>query len=548
MLRALASSTLLVTTVLAQSNFPPPPAPSNNPHTPEKELLGMALFFEEQLSSTGTVACATCHDFQSGGVDARTAHSLNPGVDGVFGTADDQHGSPGIALVGPTGQAIAHPTAGFGAQITRRRAPTVINSGYHTHLMYDGGKASLEDVIAVPPINPIEMGHSGRTWTHVEQKIAGATPLLFASNLPQRLQNFLAGHDYPELFQITFGTPAVTQQRIVDSIATYVRTLNSDQSKWDLVQHGQAQLTAEEQLGLTLFETPANGATSCHTCHGDFEDAVLTEGPIAGQMTMVSTGYYGAPVATRLVFHNIGIRPPAEDPGRQVVTTVAADTGKFRVASLRNVALTAPYFHNGSASNLRTVLDFYNRGGDFHSNQAANLTPRNYSVSDKEAIIALLETLTDPRVAAGVQPFDRPTLGSQNGAFVTSHGAGSVTQSGQMVANAPYAPLLGESSFQLTLSGVTPGTPTFLLWDTALGAGNAPFGIDLGLTSSFQAFLVGVGEWSWTLPGTGIKVVPLPLPNQPSLSGAVLYAEWLALEPSQSSQWATSDALRIELQ
>ena len=546
MLRALCFSSLLIATAVAQTNFPPPVSPPGNPQTAQKELLGMALFFEEQLSSTSTVACATCHDLARGGIDPRTAQAVNPGPDWRFGTADDRHGSPGVAMVAWNGSVVAHPAHGFGPSVTQRRSPTVINSGYHTHLTYDGSRTSLEQLVAGPILNTVEMSHQGRTWTHVTDKITSATPLVFASNLPPRLQNFIAGRSYPDLFQIAFGTTQVTQQRIVDSIACYLRTLNSDQSRWDLHLHGLAQLTAEEQLGLMLFTSPANGATSCHTCHGDFEQRVLTEGPVAGQMTMVTSGPYGSPSPIRLVFHNIGIRPSIEDPGRQNATSLAADAGKFRVASLRNVELTAPYFHNGSADTLRKVLDFYDRGGDFHVNQASNLTPRNYTVWEKDAIIALLATLTDPRLAAGIQPFDKPTLGSQNGRLVTSIGQGGFTHAGQLQADAPFAPRLGEAWFCLTLSGATPGIPAYLMWDRAPGSAPAPFNLELGMTPAFEMSFVGTVNWAW-LMSSGVIQAPLPLPNVPSLSGQTLFAQWLVFEPSREWPLATSNALRIPL-
>ncbi|HEX6811729.1 MAG TPA: cytochrome c peroxidase [Planctomycetota bacterium] len=546
MLRAFGFASLWITAAVAQTNFPPPLSPPGNPQTVQKELLGMTLFFEEQLSSTSTVACATCHDLARGGIDVRTTDAVNPGLDGLLGTADDQRGSPGVGIILSNGSMVANATHGFGPNVTPRRSPTVINSGYHTHLLYDGSKASLEQLISGPILNPVEMSHFGRTWTQVIQKVTGSTPLVFASNLPARLQNFIAGRTYPDLFQIAFGTAQVTQQRIVDSIACYLRTLNSDRSKWDLHLHGQAQLTAQEQLGLQLFTSPASGATSCHSCHGDFEQRVLQEGPIAGQMTMVSTGYYGSQQPVRLVFHNIGVRPPIEDPGRQTATAVVSDAGKFRVASLRNVELTAPYFHNGRADTLRDVLDFYDRGGDSHINQAPNLTPRNYTVPEKDAIIALLQTLTDPRIAAGIQPFDRPTLGSQNGRLVASIGQGEFTPSGQLVAHAPFAPRLGEAWFRLTLTGATPGTPAYLMWDRAPATGPTAFNLELGMTPAFEIFSAGTVGWTWTVP-TGVLEAPLPLPNVPALSGQTLFAQWVVLEPSQSWPLATSNALRIPL-
>jgi len=506
----------------------------------------MTLFFEEQLSSTGTVACATCHDFVRGGVDPRTSTARNPGADGILFTADDQRGSPGITTVMPDGALWPLPGRGFGPAITGRRAPTVINSGYHTHLTYDGSKQSLEQLVPAPLFNVVEMGHFGRTWNDVITRVTNAVPLVFASNLPPRLQNFVASQTYPALFQTAFGTAGVTQQRIVDAIACYLRTLNSDQSKWDLVLHSQATLTTQEQQGLTLFNSTANGAVACKACHGDFENRVLQEGPIAGAMTTALSGYFGSPTPIRLVFHNTGVRPLQEDRGRQNVTQLPADAASFRVASLRNVELTAPYFHNGSAETLADAVQLYNRGGDFHANQAPNTGPRNYTQAEVDALVAVLRTLTDPRVAAGVQPFDRPLLGSQNGAFATSLGRGDTTSSGTLVATAPWAPRLGEAWFRLGLTGATHGTPTFLMWDTAVSGSPALWNFHLALTPSFQVLTTGLAQQIYPVAYGSVQV-PLPLPNTPSLTGQTFFAQWLVLEASQNWPVATSNVLRIPL-
>jgi hypothetical protein len=157
----------------------------------------------------------------------------------------------------------------------------------------------------------------------------------------------------------------------------------------------------------------------------------------------------------------------------------------------------------------------------------------------------LLRTLTDPRLAAGQQPFDQPTLGSQNGRLVQTVGTGDFTAIGQLVATAPFAPRLGESWFRLTLTGASIGAPTFLMWDTAVGTG-APFGIELGMTPDFQVFGTGTAEPGMTM-ATGAKQVPLPLPNNPSLSGMTLFAQWLVLEPSRTGPLATSNALQMTL-
>ena len=394
-----------------------------------------------------------------------------------------------------------------------------------------------------------QMGRAGRTWNDITSKLATVKPLALASNLPARLQQFLGSNNYPALFQQAFGTTQITATNIPQAISAYIRTLNSDRSKWDLVQNGTATLTPQEQLGLTLFNAPASGATSCNTCHGDFDARTLTEGPVAGQMTMTTSGPYGSFFPTRLEFHNVGVRPPSEDVGRGGVTLTSVDQGKFRVASLRNVALSAPYFHNGGMATLGDVVEFYNRGGDFHVNQAANLLPRNYTVVEKDAIVALLNTLTDPRLVAGTQPFDRPTLGSQNGNIATATGTGETTAVGELVATAPYAPVLGEQLFRITLSGATPGSLTWLMWDTAAAAPNTlPFNVQLALSPAFLMFSMGPAQSNWIVPGVGMQQIPMPLPNQPVLSGAELYAQWLVFNPASATPIQTSNGLRIELQ
>lgn len=549
MLRALGLASLFVVNAAAQMNFPPPPNPPGNPWNGSKVLLGMALFFEEQLSSTGTVACATCHDFAHGGVDPRTFDSRNPGPDGVFATADDQHGSPGVTRILSNGAAQANAVHGFGPQVTTRRAPTVINSGYHTALTYDGSKANLEQLIPGPMFNAVEMSHEGRTAAQLAQRITDVRPLVLATELPPRLQTFVTGRTYPQMFQLAFGTSTITQQLIVNAIACYLRSLNSDGSKWDRVLHGIESLTPEEQLGLTLFNTPANGATSCRTCHSDFEQRVLLEGPMVGQMTMTFTGPYGSSFPTRLLFHNVGVRPIAEDPGRQQFTGAPVDAGKFRVASLRNVELTAPYFHNGSMQTLDDVVEFYNHGGDFHVNQAAMLTPRNYSIADKNAIVALLRTLTDPRIVAGQIPFDRPTLASQSQLRLPLPlGTSAITQAGRpLVANAPFSARIGESWFRLTLGGATPGSFSFLMWDVTAGGG--PFehlGVLLTVTPAFQLIVAGQATASGT-PSAGVAQLQIPIPNNPALSGQFGLAQWLVLEPTPTLPFATSNALLIPL-
>src|SRR5262249_40637628 len=139
----------------AQTYFPPPTAPATNPVTQDKALLGMAMFWDEQLSQSDTVACGTCHQFRAGGNDPRAA--THPGPDGILGTADDIHGSMGVRPRNGPSMYYADPVTGTAPQVTRRKAPSVVNAGYATLLFYDGRASSLEQLALMPMLNPAEM-------------------------------------------------------------------------------------------------------------------------------------------------------------------------------------------------------------------------------------------------------------------------------------------------------------------------------------------------------------------------------------------------------
>lgn len=163
----------------------PPLAPPGNELTAAKSYLGKALFWDEQLSSTKTVACGTCHRPGSGGSDPRTVvgsnRSRNPGFDNMFGTADDVFGSPGVPKNSADGNYSPDPMFGFREQVTGRKSPSYLNAGYsYNGLFWDGRAlsafrdqisnalllptgASLESQSAGPPLSSAEMAHGGRT-------------------------------------------------------------------------------------------------------------------------------------------------------------------------------------------------------------------------------------------------------------------------------------------------------------------------------------------------------------------------------------------------
>ncbi|MCP5111583.1 MAG: hypothetical protein GY953_12190, partial [bacterium] len=225
-------------------------------------------------------------------------------------------------------------------------------------------------------------------WDEVALAVESAAPLALADEIPEPLAAWIAGRDYPALFEEAFGTDEVTPVRIAMAIATYERTLFSNQTPFDAFLGGNGgALTTQESLGLLQFL-----GTTCGSCHSG---SLLTDNN----------------------FHYIGVRPAGEDEGRFAVTGNPGDLGSFRTPSLRNVALRSPYFHNGRFETLMEVVDFYNRGGDFDApNKDFRIQPLGFSQPEKEALVAFRRRpLTDPRVATGSPPFDRPVLFSESG-------------------------------------------------------------------------------------------------------------------------------------
>jgi cytochrome c peroxidase len=184
-----------------------------------------------------------------------------------------------------------------------------------------------------------------------------------------------------------YGTPEVSARRVLFAIASYERQLRSDQTPWDRFNAGDSSaLTPDQQAGLALFNVKAR----CATCHVP-------------------------PLFTDNEFHNIGARAADLDPGRASVSGDAADLGKMKTPSLRNVGLRAPggllHFATGSGATLRSVLSVYRQGGAYHENIDPDVRPMNLADFELEQLLDFVQNgLTDPRAAAELPPFDRPRL------------------------------------------------------------------------------------------------------------------------------------------
>ncbi|MBI4462717.1 MAG: cytochrome-c peroxidase [Acidobacteria bacterium] len=233
----------------------------------------------------------------------------------------------------------------FGRQGTRN-VPALINRGYGAAFFWDGRTTTLEEQVVKPIQDRKEMDMT------LEEAIA-------------RLKEH---GDYPALFLSAFARE-VNPDDLARALASYVRTILSGDAPIDRYLHGDAQaLSNEAREGLRVFRGKAN-CTACHL----------------------------GPNFTDEQFHNTGIawrEGQFVDPGRFAVTGKEADRGAFKTATLREVARTAPYMHDGSLATLEEVVEFYNRGGNLNPHLDSEIRPLNLTAEEKAALTAFLESLT----------------------------------------------------------------------------------------------------------------------------------------------------------
>src|SRR3989442_102233 len=511
----------------------PPPVPPGNPVSAAKAYLGKTLFWDEQLSSTRTVACGSCHFAANGGSDSRaiigSARSTNPGADGVFGTADDVFASPGVISNNSDGTYNLSAIYGFREQVTGRKSRSYIDAGYSTSLFWDGratqvftdplaggivlaNGAALESQVLGPPVSSAEMAHAGRTWNDVAVRVANSKPLALTPFIPTGLRDWIGGRSYPELFEEAFGTSEVTPVRIALAIATFERTLYSDRTPFDQSVAQITSLTAAQTRGQGVFNQ-----SRCNVCH-------------AG--TLFSDNQ----------FHNIGVRPQFEDTGRFQVTGNTNNIGEFRTPSLRNVGLRGPYFHDGHFAALEDAVEFYNRGGDFHApNIDHNLIrPLNLSPQQKSDLIAFLRgALTDPRVVAGAAPFDRPTLYSESNRVPQITGSGTSGTGGNVPrVTAIEPPLAGNPRFTVADSDALGGAPAGIVIDNS----DPGIGPAIPATASFARLNV---QLSGSGSGQGYGSASLLIPANSALIGTTLFGRWFVRDANAAGGVAGGPDLKF---
>ena len=249
---------------------------------------------------------------------------------------------------------------GAEGQSGARSAMPLLNLAWKSSFFWDGRAPSLREQVLQPIQNPLEMHES---LTNVVAKLNRAP-------------------EYPELFRRAFGTPAITADRLARALEQFLLVQVSHHSKFDRVIAGETQLSPEEQHGFALFHTeydPRHGqfGADCFHCHG---------GPLFQSQAFANNGLDAAP----------------KDSGRAIATQRDGDRGKFAVPSLRNVAVTAPYMHDGRFPTLAAVVAHYCTGVTRSPTLDPNLAKHpegglNLSPADQQALVAFLKTLTDER-------------------------------------------------------------------------------------------------------------------------------------------------------
>ena len=224
-----------------------------------------------------------------------------------------------------------------------RNAPALLNVAYRKSLFWDGGALFLESQALVPLEDPHEMDLA-----------------------PEDALDRLRRHpDYPALFADAFDGEGPSIQTLTYALAAYQRTLVSAPTAFDRHLAGDTTaLAAEARAGLALFQT------HCASCH------------VGAHLTSDS-------------FENNGAAVTDADPGRERITFSDADRGTFRVPSLRAVARTAPYFHDGRFQTLEAVVAHYDRGGDATPGQSPRVRPLRLAPAKRDALVAFLRTLDD---------------------------------------------------------------------------------------------------------------------------------------------------------
>jgi cytochrome c peroxidase len=331
--------------------FPKPKVPADNPMTAAKVRVGRYLFYDLRMSANGTESCATCHRQELAFTDGKPQ------------------------AIGATGE--SHP----------RGAMSLVNVAYDAVLTWSNpNEISLEHQALTPMFgeNPVELGLTGKGEAFIQ--VLRTDPV------------------YREMFPVAFPSEEVpfTIANVTKAIACFERTIISAGSPYDRYHYDREDSAVSESAkrGEVLFFSEP---LSCFRCHGgfDFSDATDYEGRRGREVQFHNTGLYNVAGATSYPQPNTGIYE---------YTKRLEDVGKFKAPTLRNIALTTPYMHDGSAKTLDAVLDHYSAGGrtivgsadagegSHNPNKDPLIRGFKLSPDQRADLIAFLQSLTDETV------------------------------------------------------------------------------------------------------------------------------------------------------
>jgi cytochrome c peroxidase len=238
-------------------------------------------------------------------------------------------------------------STGMSGSSGRRNAPTLANVAWLPYYMMEGGVRTLELQSLAPLHDSIEMGFN---VMHIIDRL----------NRDEQIRN---------LSKLAYNRDAFDAYVLTRSLSAFQRSIISGDTPYDryFTQHQNDALSEEEKRGMDLFFSER---TQCSSCHAGifFSD-------------------FG--------FHNIGLSESYQDPGKERENYKKEDNGKFKTPTLRNIALTGPYMHDGSISSLEEVLLFYNGGGKNHPNKDSRIKPLNLTPSEQADLLAFMKALTD---------------------------------------------------------------------------------------------------------------------------------------------------------
>lgn len=240
-------------------------------------------------------------------------------------------------------------STGVRVQPTHRNSPTLVNVAFGTEFFLDGRAASLEEQAQAPLLSSEEMDMTAEL---VEERLSADTA-------------------YVRLFREVYGDVPITLENVAKALATFERTLISYRTPFDRWQAGEEDaISADAKQGAALYLSHRVGCTQCHM----------------------------PPLFTDGIYRNIGLDSVTRDVGRAGVTGLELDEGLFKTPTLRNIALTEPYMHDGRFESLEQVLEFYNSGGFPHPNADPRMLPLELTDREIYELVEFLKTLNDEEI------------------------------------------------------------------------------------------------------------------------------------------------------